>query len=50
MGLGNHEKGERLTCARQVGLELPDFLGRLSKEMHEKKPPTAPAAKSEKGG
>jgi flotillin len=28
--------------ARQVGLELPDFLGRLSKEMHEKKPPTTP--------
>ena len=29
--------------ASQVGLELPDFLGRLSKEMHEKKPPTPPA-------
>jgi hypothetical protein len=30
-----------LTCAKQVGLELPDFLGRLAKEMHEKKPPPA---------
>ena len=33
-----------LHIARQAGLKLPEFLGRMAKEMGDKKPPAPPAA------
>ena len=49
---GLHDLGRRIMgtlppmheVAKQVGLELPEFLGRMAKEMGDKKPPTPPAA------
>ena len=50
---GLHDLGRRIMgtlppmheVAKQVGLELPEFLGRMAKEMGDKKPPTPPAEK-----
>ena len=49
---GLHDLGRRIMgtlppmheIAKQVGLELPEFLGRMAKEMGDKKPPAPPAA------